>query len=153
MRCRGRNRGADGFSLIELVVAILIAGILAALAFPNFNLQQVDATWFHEQVKAAVRYAQREAVAQRRCVFVTVTATQLTLFYGNPACTAASATPLTQMASNAAFALNAPTGATMTASVSPFSFNGLGQPSSAANISITVAGKPITVIAETGYVK
>ena len=153
MRWRGRNRGADGFSLIELVVAILIAGILAALAFPNFNLQQVDATWFHEQVKAAVRYAQRQAVAQRRCVFVSVTATQLQLFYGDTNC-AITATPLTQIAKPGPYALTAPSGAAFTAPPPPFSFsfNGLGQPSSA-GVTLTVAGRSITVTAETGYVK
>ena len=154
MKGRDRIRAAHGFSLIELVVTILIAGILAALAFPNFNQPQIDATWFHEQVKAAVRYAQREAVAQRRCVFVSVTtATKLELFYGNPGCTAPIATPLTQITTGGPYTLEARAGSgvTLSASVSPFSFNGLGQPS--AGVTITVGGKSITVTAETGYVK
>ena len=152
MKCRGRNRGADGFSLIELVVTMLIAGILAALAYPSFNLPQIDATWFHEQVKAAVRYAQRQAVAQRRCVFVSVTATQLQLFYGDTNC-AITATPLTQIAKPGPYALTAPSGAAFTAPPPPFSFsfNALGQPS--AGVTLTVAGRTITVTAETGYVK
>ena len=138
-----------GFSLIELVVVILIAGILAALALPNFNQPQIDATWFHEQAKAAVRYAQREAVAQRRCVFVSVSATQLQLFYGDANC-AVTATPLTQITTGGAYVLTAPTGVTLAPAPSSFSFNGLGQSAGAA---LTVAGKTITVTAETGYVR
>ena len=149
MRGSRGSRCARGFTLIELVVTMIIAGILAALVFPNFNQPDIDATWFHQQVKAAVRYAQREAVAQRRFVFVRVpSATQLQLCYD-----AACATPLTQMARTTAFVLNAPAGITLSSSVTPFSFNGLGQPNPIAGVTITVAGKNITVTAETGYVK
>lgn len=149
MRCGRRRREARGYSLLELVVTIIIAGILAALTFPIFNQPQIDATWFHEQVRAAVRYAQREAVAQRRCVFVSVSATQLQLFYGDVSCVI-TATPLTQITTGGAYALTAPSGVTLSPAPSSFSFNGLGQSAGAV---LTVAGKTITVTAETGYVK
>ena len=150
MKSRSRDHGAGGFSLVELVVILVIAGILAALAYPSFNLKEVDATWFHEQVKAAVRYAQRQAVAQRRCVFVSVSTTQLQLFYGDASCVI-TATPLTELATGNAYMLTVPTGVTFTAPPPPFSFNGLGQPS--AGVALTVAGKTVTVTAESGYVK
>ena len=149
MRCRCRRREARGYSLLELVVTIIIAGILAALTFPIFNQPQIDATWFHEQVRAAVRYAQREAVAQRRCVFVSVSAAQLQLFYGDANCVI-TATPLTQITTGGAYALTAPSGVTLSPAPSSFSFNGLGQ---SAGTVLTVAGKTITVTAETGYVR
>lgn len=144
------KKSALGFTLAELVIVIVIAAILAAVAIPQFNLREIDATWFHEQVRSGVRYAQRTAVAQRRCVFVSVTPTQLSLFYGDASC-AITGTAVRDLASDQAFVLTAPTGIALSAAPNPFSFNGLGQPSSAATVG--VAGKTIVVNAESGYVQ
>jgi MSHA pilin protein MshC len=146
-----------GFSLIELVVVILLTAILAALAIPMFTDAESKATWYHEQVKAGVRYAQRQAVAQRRCVFVQVAASEVRLFYGDASCVI-TATPLTFLSISAEGAspgdptvLTAPAGVTITPNPTSFWFNGLGQPSGA--VSLSVAGRPIIVAAETGYVQ
>lgn len=144
------KRRLQGYTLAELVIVIVIAGILAAIAIPQFNQSAIDATWFHEQVRSGIRYAQRTAVAQRRCVFVSVTPTQLSLLYGDPGC-AITATPVTDLANNQAVVLNAPTGVILGAAPNPFSFNGLGQPSAASSVS--VGGKTVTVNAESGYVQ
>lgn len=144
------NRRARGFTLAELVVVIVVVAILAAIAIPQFNQPQIDATWFHEQARSTVRYAQRAAVAQRRCVFVSVAPPQLSLFYGNAAC-AITATPVADLASGQPVVLTAPAGVALGAAPNPFRFNGLGQPSSAA--SVTVGSRTITVNAETGYVQ
>lgn len=144
------RRRSRGFTLAELVVVIVVAAILAAIAIPQFSFRDIDAAWFHEQARSAVRYAQRTAVAQRRCVFVSVTPTQLSLLYGDAGC-AITATPVRELSTNQPLVASAPTGVTLSAAPNPFSFNGLGQPSAAA--AVAVGGRTITVNAETGYVQ
>jgi len=142
-------RRASGFTLTELVAVIVIMSVIAAVALPRLNESGIDAAWFQEQVKAAVRYAQRQAVAQRRLVYVRVDGppgAQLRLCYD-----AACSQPLTDIANGSNYALAVPSGVTLSASGSPFSFDGLGQPSSA--VALSVNGSPVTVTAETGYVQ
>ena len=141
------RRSVRGYSLAELVIVIVITAIMAALAIPLFNQPQIDATWYHEQVRAGVRHAQRTAVAQRRQVFVLVEAgPRLALCYADP-CGAR----VTELATGNDFVLNAPSGVALSISASPLSFNGLGRPSSGATVN--VGGKLVTVNAETGYVQ
>lgn len=70
----------SGFTLLELIVIIGIIGILAVVALPR--LQQDEGfkqRAFHDQTLAALRYAQKAAIAQRRTVCVTAGASGLTL--------------------------------------------------------------------------
>jgi MSHA pilin protein MshC len=144
------RRAARGATLAELVVVIVIAAILAAIVFPQFSPTGIDAAWYHEQVRSAVRHAQRTAVAQRLPVYVVVEAgpPRLSLCYA-PGCGAG--TRLTQPGSTDTFELAAPSGVPLAVSASPLSFNGLGQPSSGATL--TVGGRTVTVNPETGYVQ
>lgn len=138
-----------GYSLFEFVVVLVISAILAAFAIPLLQKQTIDATWFSEEVRAAVRHAQRQAVAQRRLVYVKVSLDKVELCYGVP-------TPggcpglLTNPSTGAVYEVNAPSGVALSPATS-FSFNGLGQPSAA--VAISVGGQAVTVVAETGYVR
>jgi MSHA pilin protein MshC len=141
------RRRARGYTLAELVIVIVVAAILAALAIPQWNQSAIDASWSYEEVRSAVRYAQRTAVAQRRPVFVVVEpGPQLALCYADP-CGAR----VTKLATGAIFVVAAPAGVSLSISAAPLSFNGLGQPSSGATV--TIGGRTITVNAETGYVQ
>jgi len=142
-----------GFSLIELVVVMVIAAILAALAIPLFTDSESKATWYHEQVMAAVRFAQRQAVAQRRNVYICVNSSSVNIDYDS-----ACALALAQSCTSSAAAIQipqklcGPSGVNNSSTTTPFSFNGLGQPSPIGGVGLTVTGHSITVTAETGYV-
>lgn len=138
------TRRRRGFSLLELVLVLVIAGIVAALAIPNLHFSETDRAWYAEQVKAGIRYAQRQAVAQRRLVFVRFDADRVRLCY-DAGCT----TALVQVTTGQPYALHAPNGVVLDAGV--FSFDALGQPS--AGLVLGVAGHPITVNAVSGYVQ
>lgn len=146
-----------GFSLIELVVVIVVLGIVAAVVIPRWQGGSgFDARALHDQIVAALRYAQKSAIAARRTVCVSfASSTQISFAISN-------AYPATDC--SAGTALVGPDGGVLTvtasgtnsfaASPASLTFDAAGRPGSAA--SIAVAGLPsalnIVVEAETGYV-
>lgn len=72
---RSRCRRVTGFTLVELIMVMLLLGVLAAFAAPKiFNVDDFNARGFHDETLGFLRYAQKAAVAQRRTVCVTFTA-------------------------------------------------------------------------------
>lgn len=156
---------AAGFSLMELIAVMLLAAILAAVALPRFYQSGAFAgRGFADQTLAALRYAQKAAVAMRRdvCVAIDANAGTLALTY---AATAGAGQPcnggdLLNPASGQAFVITAPAGVGFAAGAN-FMFDSLGRPLAAngallgAATSIQLVGgapQVVTVEPETGYV-
>jgi len=142
--------------MVELIVVIVIAGIIAAVAIPklidNRSFQSRD---FYERAIAVVRQAQKVAVARRATatpIMVCVTANAISAGRG-----ANCATLLPDPVTGGALSYAAPTGVTLAPAVN-FTFDGQGQPSAAVviNLASSIPGDParqITVAALTGYVQ
>jgi MSHA pilin protein MshC len=166
-----RERRARGYTIAELTAVIVITGVLAAVAVPRFlGRQSFDSRAFHDQCLAVVRHAQKVAIAQRRTIYVSVTATRIGVCY-DAGCASHVSPPASYLqattpsgAGNPA-ALNCSNdpnwlcaGAPDAVSVSPvvtFSFDGLGRPNLVATQTLVVAGdatRTVVVERETGYV-
>ena len=74
------TRGQPGFTLIELVVMMIVIGILAVVVVPRFSLLRgYDEVGYRDKVKAALEFARKTAVAQRRYACAVVSGYDLTL--------------------------------------------------------------------------
>jgi MSHA pilin protein MshC len=144
-----------GFTMIELIVTLMVIGILAIAVLPRMDLLRgFDEIGFRDQVRAALEYARKSAVAQRRHVCVVMAGGTVTLTVadavpesGAGACPYARGLTLPGSNSNA-FA--APAGVTVTPDTT-LRFDALGRPSAGAVLAVTGSGT-IVVEAETGYV-
>jgi MSHA pilin protein MshC len=145
--------GARGFTIVELVVTIVIAGVLAAVVVPRFiGNDSFASRGFYDEAQGVVRYAQKTAIAWRRPVYVCITAT--TVSAGTVSdCSSLVAHPVT----GDPLTTTAPSGVTLTPA--SFSFDGGGGPNPDAQTTIAIAsgiaGDParqIVVEAGTGYV-
>ena len=147
-----RASAARGFTLTELVVVMVIGAILSAFAFSRINKASFDTLGYANQVAAAVRYAQKIAISQRRNVTVTVSAGSVSLTYPD-----LGGIAVISPGAGGSFSLNKPSGVSFsgTLSASSFTFSALGKPSASGTIIVSggdISPITITVEAETGYV-
>ncbi len=145
-----------GFTLVELVMTMIVIGVLAVAAIPRFfDRQAFEARGFYDETLAALRYAQKSAIAQRRNVCVTFNSTSATVTIASVAGSAASCSPgipLTGPTGATPFVVSARSGVAYSAVPVNFQFSALGQASVSQTIQVTGATGSIVVEQETGYV-
>jgi MSHA pilin protein MshC len=136
-----------GFTLVELLVTISILSILAIAVLPRFfDRRDFDNRKTYDQALAAVRYAQKVAIAQRRSVFVRVVSPTLAVCF-DVGCNAAVRDP----ASGNPLVVSAADGLALNALPSPtLSFSALGAADTATVVQ--VGDRSFNVELETGYV-
>jgi MSHA pilin protein MshC len=141
---------ASGFTLPEIVAVIVIMSVLAVVGLPRVWGTAFSEVAFYDDTLAALRFAQRTAVAQQRTVCATFTATQLSLTYASAYGSNTCGPALVRPATTSQYVVAAPSSLSYTAATS-FQFDLLGVPNTGQTITLS-GGKTITVEADTGYV-
>lgn len=139
---------------MELVVVLVLTGILAVAVLPRFvGSRTIDDRGFHDSILAALRYAQKAAIAQRRTVCLTFTLNSVT------ARVASAASPSTNCDTNLAgpngtspYTVTARGTSVFAAVPAAFNFSALGRASLGQTIQVADLTRSITIEAETGYV-
>jgi MSHA pilin protein MshC len=150
--------GAWGYTLVELVVVMAVAGILAAYIAPRFwNQQTFSDRGYADELAAALRATQKAAV-------ITGCSAQLTLTAGSYAAAQQAALGNTCNAADTAWSTpllgadgspiqdSAPAN-TIAGPAGAFQFDTQGRLSSSPATTITVGTHTITIVAGTGLVQ
>lgn len=148
-----------GFTLVELIAVITIMGLLAAIAGPKFIGNDVfEVSSAHGSIAAALRYAQKTAIAQRTTVYARVNTSGRSICLGyNNNCTIPVIDPTTRDPYQKRFSSNV----RLAASRRLIAFDGLGRPVPNVSVRYTIQNtvdrlqpdKVIQLEAETGYVR
>jgi len=156
--CKTRRTRAAGFTLIELIVVLTLAGVLAAVAGPRFFERGVfDERGYYDQLASALRYAQKLAVASGCPVRATVTATGYTL--GQQTAAGGHCDPSDTTFANAVLMPDsqtmvgtAPPGVTV-APAATVVFRAAGDTDLPGNQLINVGSRTLTIVASSGLVQ
>ena len=142
-----------GFTMVELILVIVVAGILAAVVGPRFFDRQVfDQRLFYEESLAAVRYGQKLALASGCFVQVNLSAAGYQLNRAANCNSGAFNAAVLKPDGEVGYAnLQVPAGVVISSTGFPVVFDSLGRPAAAA--SANVGNFTISVAAVTGLVQ
>ena len=146
-----------GFTIVELVLVIAIVAFLAAVAGPRFlAIGAMQADLSQSEVLAALRYAQRLAVATGCGVQVQLTASSYALTQQTGCAGATWTQAVVDPSTNgASYARSAPLGVALSSTVNPLRFDPLGRATDAAgtvsSATVAVGARTISVVGESGY--
>ena len=157
------NSGAPqhGFTLVELVMVLVLAGVLAVFAAPRlFNTSDFNARGFQDETLSLLRFAQKTAIAQRRTVCVTFAGTSgASLTIASAPSVFTCNTALRGPKGDSPATVTAKAGVAYSAVPTSFNFDGLGQPVNTSGTQVATqtiqvgnAANATTVEAVTGYV-
>ena len=155
---RARTPGSAGFTLVELVVVMTIAGVLAATVGPKFFSQQTfSERGYADELGAALRLTQKAAVITGCAARLTVAAGSYVAAQqaatGN-ACLASDNTWSTPLLGSDGTALqgSAPSGTTASPA-GVYQFDTQGRLASSPGTTVTVGARTLTIDAGTGFVQ
>jgi MSHA pilin protein MshC len=157
-----RMRKSAGFTLVELVMVISIAAILAVFAGSRLGGSYANTAKYYQQLMAQITYARKTAIAQRLPVCVHIAVGQSSVYYaggGGTTCPASSG--VMSPSGQAPFNVTAPSGTSVTAGTGNIMFDATGRYLTSAGatpggaLTVTVSGEGtynLTIERETGYV-
>lgn len=162
--CRQRLRG---FTLIELIVVMLVLGIISTYAASRFfSRSAFDEAGFTQESLAAVRYAQKLAIASGCDIRLTFTANSIALEQwidsANNSCDVNAPAPTIRPVAKpggGSFTIQAPGGVTLTASLAAFYYDQIGIPYSTGGVklstetTVTIGSNTFSIAPETGFVR
>jgi MSHA pilin protein MshC len=133
-------------------MVIVLVSILAVYAIPKFNLNLFKEAGYIQQAAAAIRYAQKQAIASGCMIEVAITAAGCNLNWNNPTASADCPVDNTAILNPGSgtnnFCEDSTPGSTADLPA-VFTFDKIGRPSAAQ--SIDLGDKTLEVEAETGY--
>jgi MSHA pilin protein MshC len=153
-----RSRSPSGYTLLELVVVVSVAGILAAVVGPKFFTQQsFSERGYADELASALRLTQKVAVISGCAARLTVASGSYVAAQqaasGN-ACNASDATWATPVLGLDGVAIQGSAPAGITASpAGVYQFDTKGALSSSPGTTVTVGSRTITIDASTGLVQ